>query len=78
MVNGLGGQSENATLQALAQIMAFQSQIQVSAMRHETVRQKGDLSMSEIYARNIAKAVDNSITNAKIAVNNDVVYLTDE
>lgn len=78
MVAGLGGQSEVATLQALAQIMVFQSQLKVSEMRHDTARQQNDLTIGEVYTRNMAKAVDDSITKTKIAVNTDVVYLTDD
>lgn len=77
MIAGLGGETEIATLQALAQIMVFQNQMKVSEMRHDTARRKGDLSMSEIYSRNMAKAVDDNIVNSKIAINNDVVYLND-
>jgi hypothetical protein len=78
MVRNLGGQSEIATLQALAQIMVFQSQLKVSEMRHDTARRESNLTIDEVYTRNMAKAVDDSITKTKIAVNTDVVYLTDE
>ncbi len=78
LIDGLGEQSELATLQALAQALVFQSKLKVSEMRYDAAKSNVDISIGEIYSRNMAKAIENSLANTQEAINAEIDYVLDE
>lgn len=78
IISGLGEESELQTLQALAQTLIFQSRMNLSQMKHDAARGATDVSMSEIYSRNMAQSIDRNLVSARQALDTDVIYTLDD